>query len=265
MLSDTKKHNYSTSLKIRYFELLKVFLRRSPLIYKLAKRLFWAIKLTYFQTNKKNQVIQFSSSDILLFLDASWSLPIWDEIKRAKGARTKIFFVIYDLIPIRFPEFCDLEHSREFISFINNSLDYTDGYIGISKTVMNDIRTYAHETNHPRAYNILYDYFYLGANFTNSNMTDIQPVIRPEIISFFGDSMPIFLTVSTIEPRKNHALILDAFERLWLENTKVKLCFIGKIGWKVKALIHRIQTHPKLNKQLLVIHDATDAELHFAY
>lgn len=273
-LSSLEPHQYTVAsndtkyqvshLKIKYFDKFKLFLRKSPFIYKVAKKVFFLFKRTFIKVAAEDQVIQFSSKDTLLFLDATWSMPIWDEVVKAKKAETKIIFVIYDLIPIRFPDLCDLEHRREFIEFINHSLNYADGYIGISKSVIDDMKAYAREVNHPRANKVEYDYFYLGANFSDEKIKEMD-YIRDEIVNFFSDGAPTFLTVSTIEPRKNHALILDALDVLWKKGKKVKLCFIGKVGWKIQDFIDRIRSHEELNKQLLVIHDATDAELCFAY
>lgn len=251
-------------LKNKYFDRFKLFLRKSPLVYKIAKRVFFMFKRVFAKGCLEEKVIQFTPDDALLFLDATWSMPIWDEAKRAKKAGTKIIFVIYDLIPIRFPQFCDVDHREEFIQFIKHSLDYADGYIGISKSVMDDMHAYAKEINHPKADLVAYDYFYLGANFSDET-TEEAYTVRDEIVNFFEDETPVFLTVSTIEPRKNHAIILDALEALWEQNKKVKLCFIGKVGWKIQDFMHRVKSHKERSKQFLIIHDATDAELCFAY
>jgi len=40
-----------------------------------------------------------------------------------------------------------------------------------------------------------------------------------------------FSIVATIEPRKNHHLILEAFEPLWRQIAGLQLLFIGKVGW----------------------------------
>jgi glycosyltransferase involved in cell wall biosynthesis len=50
---------------------------------------------------------------------------------------------------------------------------------------------------------------------------------RPE----FSPSNTRFSCLGTVEPRKNHALILEAFKRLWARGTNVELVFIGKLGW----------------------------------
>jgi glycosyltransferase involved in cell wall biosynthesis len=52
---------------------------------------------------------------------------------------------------------------------------------------------------------------------------------RQENVSL--DRPPTFTVVGTIEPRKNHALILDAFEPLLRQIPGLRLAFVGKMGW----------------------------------
>jgi glycosyltransferase involved in cell wall biosynthesis len=40
-----------------------------------------------------------------------------------------------------------------------------------------------------------------------------------------------FTVVGTVEPRKNHRAVLDAFDQLWSQGVYVELTFAGKLGW----------------------------------
>jgi glycosyltransferase involved in cell wall biosynthesis len=40
-----------------------------------------------------------------------------------------------------------------------------------------------------------------------------------------------FAVLGTIEPRKNHFAVLDAFEQLWAEGVEAELIFVGRLGW----------------------------------
>lgn len=50
-----------------------------------------------------------------------------------------------------------------------------------------------------------------------------------------------FTVVGTLEPRKNHRAVLDAFERLWADGVHVELAFAGKLGWLDEADGQRIK------------------------
>lgn len=49
------------------------------------------------------------------------------------------------------------------------------------------------------------------------------------------------LMVGTIEPRKGHADVLEAFDRLWADGRDLRLVIVGHPGWKVDGLLSRIR------------------------
>jgi glycosyltransferase involved in cell wall biosynthesis len=53
---------------------------------------------------------------------------------------------------------------------------------------------------------------------------------------------PYFVTVGTIEPRKNHALLLDAWAQLGPDPPTLYLC--GTRGWRNEAVFARLDTRP---------------------
>jgi glycosyltransferase involved in cell wall biosynthesis len=76
---------------------------------------------------------------------------------------------------------------------------------------------------------------------------------------------PLFLVVGTIEPRKGHSGVLDAFDALWAEGSQVRLCLAGKEGWEVEHLMRRIRNHPLLGSRLFFIEHFSDAEINLCY
>lgn len=57
----------------------------------------------------------------------------------------------------------------------------------------------------------------------------------------FDARLKTFSVVSTIEPRKGHLLVLDAFERLWQQGHTVPLTFVGRQGWLSPNELARIE------------------------
>jgi alpha-1,2-rhamnosyltransferase len=56
---------------------------------------------------------------------------------------------------------------------------------------------------------------------------------------------------------------MDAFERLWQKGSKIKLCVVGKIGWKCDAIVKRMTTSEHFNKNLFVFNDLNDTDLRY--
>ncbi|MBY7847280.1 glycosyltransferase family 4 protein [Vibrio fluvialis] len=71
--------------------------------------------------------------------------------------------------------------------------------------------------------------------------------------------------VGTIEPRKGHTQVLDAFEQLWAEGGEQTLVIVGKKGWMVDSLVERLENHLQLGKHLFLISNCSDEYLDKIY
>jgi glycosyltransferase involved in cell wall biosynthesis len=75
---------------------------------------------------------------------------------------------------------------------------------------------------------------------------------------------PTFVAIGTVEPRKRHRLMLEAFDRLWAEGRDFRLVILGRPGWEEPDLIERLRqlsTTPRLTWIELVDDDIVAAEL----
>jgi len=92
----------------------------------------------------------------------------------------------------------------------------------------------------------------------------------PRIVAHLGvDVVPqavmvkdprLFVTIGTIEPRKNHALLLDVWEMLARDLPPAAmpvLHIIGHRGWRSDALMARLYAHPLLGT-VIFLHDNLD-------
>src|SRR5690606_25263442 len=137
-----------------------------------------------------------------------------------------------------------------------------DGFIAISQTISEQVRSEVQwRLGRDVAEQRWFDFFHLGSDL---DQADPRTVVRQEVRHMCRDRS-LYLMVSTIEPRKNHAYLLDAFERLWAEGSEVALCFVGKVGWKTEQLVARVREHPRLNRQLFMFNDLSDRELEYCY
>lgn len=203
-------------------------------------------------------------ASILLLLDSSWHLSIWDAVDEMRQNGARVFAVTYDLIPITHPRFCDETLVGLFNGWFEQASRRVEGYIAISQTVRDDLRRYLgtmENSVHLSANR--FGYFHLGADVKNAQANEDS--IRSALVEWFEGRNDPYLIVCTIEPRKNHAYLLDTFERLWAEGIDVRLMIVGRIGWKVDDLIERIRTHREYNLRLSMWNDLDDNELSYAY
>jgi alpha-1,2-rhamnosyltransferase len=75
----------------------------------------------------------------------------------------------------------------------------------------------------------------------------------------------VVLCVGTIEPRKNHTTLLDAFEQLGDSRDDLMLVIAGRAGWETDAVVERLRHHPLLNTAIFWPERVSDAELEQLY
>jgi len=72
---------------------------------------------------------------------------------------------------------------------------------------------------------------------------------------------PFFLALGTIEPRKNHALLLDVWDRLhevMPEAEVPRLFLVGRRGWRNEDFLARLDSSPHLGRSILELPDLSD-------
>ena len=146
--------------------------------------------------------------------------------------RTKRVTVIHDLTPILFPELHRWHSQLLQRLFLKRIMRNADLIVANSDHTKRDICKYS-----PNACD---------------KVVRIYPAVAenrfglPEgVLERYGVKEPYFLTVGTIEPRKDHLLLLRAF-REFRESAKggCQLVVTGGRGWKSEAFFESLSEHP---------------------
>lgn len=177
---------------------------------------------------------------------------------RALGV--KIGFVLHDIIAERRPEFFRKRDQKTFGRWLRKITDY-DGIFAVSKATRDDFLNWAKENNiTPNASKI--SSFFLGSNFQAPTET-----LSPQEISQLEKikALEYCMQVSTIEPRKGYKQLLEAFDLVAQQDTKLALVIVGRQGWKVQDIYNKIRHHPLLNKQLFWFAGISDSMLQELY
>jgi glycosyltransferase involved in cell wall biosynthesis len=224
----------------------------------------WVLLLEGLYVNKQRAVpLQVRDDDVLVLLDSSWHSDLFAVVERLKHRGVQVVAVVYDLIPITHPQFCDeplVEVFKHWFSWIART---ADGFVFISESIQRDGRAYIESIYGEQfADSRWYTHFHLGSDLDLHNGST---TIRPHVRKMFAGDKSVYLMVSTIEPRKNHVFLVDAFDKLWQQGLDVCLCFVGRVGWKCEDLLIRIHAHPELNRRFFVLNDLSDAELQYCY
>ncbi|MFA6136897.1 MAG: glycosyltransferase family 1 protein [Sulfurimonas sp.] len=218
-------------------------------------------KILFSKKIKSDNLVTLKANDILILIDSIWLNNNYEQLKNLKQKNVKIIALIYDIIPLSHPEFFTKDLIIFFKDWYEKATKYMDGYIAISESVKEDIYRYIQNNINPNIEKEKFDYFYLGTNFS----TEYDENKVPDSFKNHFKSPNTYLTVSTIEPRKNHSYILDTFDTLWNNNEDVSYVIIGRIGWNTESLIERIKSHKEYNKKLFLLSDVDDNSLVYAY
>lgn len=189
-----------------------------------------------------------SADDTLLLLDTPWNLP--HALDYAAQCPARVGLLLHDVIPLSHPETCAPQVPAQFMAFLERSLGVVDFVLCVSHATQAALRERCPKA--PPAHVIR-----LGHDMDPPNASDL---IRSTMRRFFEEDSYTFLMLGTIEPRKNHRVVLDAMAQL---DTPPRLLILGGVGWAEPQTVQRIQRLAGEGK-LMHLADANDAELRFA-
>ena len=175
-------------------------------------------------------------------LDAH-GLPAWLARRRLRPV-----FLIHDLIPITHPEFCrdgeDLRHKAR----MRHALSSAHGIIANSRATLEALTAFAASDGLSMPESMV---AWLGAD------EQVDPVPLPP------PARPSFVTIGTIEARKNHLLLLHIWERLAARmgpNTP-ELILVGQRGWEADDVFALLDRSPRLKGHVRELGRCDDATM----
>jgi len=207
--------------------------------------------------------IEFRRGDVLLLADSVWNYAPWAAVQAARSAGVHIAAIVYDIIPVTHAQFFAPSSREKFTAALPLLLRNADTFLCISAYTQAQLQAY--HAAQPNAATLGPKFF---CNFTLGVELDhlvSETQARTKIGSVFSPARPVYLAVGTLEPRKNHAYLLQVFQKLWDAGNNSALLIVGRVGWMCEELLETIQRHPGLGQQLFFMDDVGDAELDYCY
>jgi len=212
--------------------------------------------------NLPDDVVEVNSGDIFLGLD--WAPPfVIDNVnffRQLNVQRVPIYFVVYDILPVRHPEWFPPEMYPMFTRWLKTITEIADGIVCISRSVADQFLHWLETAKPPRAWPLKIGYFHLGADVENASPPG-EEIADTRLLEALARDTPAFLMVGTVEPRKGYAQALEAFETLWQSGADISLVIVGKQGWMMEPLVERLRNHPERGRRLFWLEKASDAAL----
>jgi glycosyltransferase involved in cell wall biosynthesis len=183
--------------------------------------------------------------DRLLLADASWYGDPWPATDALLAAGGRLHGFVHDLLPVRHPDWFRTGLATRFERHLRALCRRASGLFVATAHLAGELRRAGPPvTVLPPA----------------SSLTALPPSPLPVAVR-----VPYFLAVATLEPRKNHALLLDAFEARWHAGSREQLVLAGGAGWCNDALLTRVRQHPALGDRLLWLPGLDDRSLAALY
>lgn len=206
--------------------------------------------------------------DIFLGLDlASRILPRRRrQIEHWRKSGVRIAVVIYDLLPLSNPEWFDDKQATAFSEWLHFIARYCDEAICISHTVKDVFARWLIDNDCVRRDEIRLSVLPLGGDISSSKPSKGISVGAARAVETL-EKKPFVLVVGTVEPRKGHRFVLDAFDTLF-PRTDIEvpaLVVVGRPGWKTEALQERMRTHPECDSRFFWFDTASDELLDLLY
>lgn len=194
----------------------------------------------------------------VLLADRYWHTGEWDALGELLAGSAEITVVIYDLLSLRHPEWFPAGVGENYARYLRRVVPRAERVVCLSSWVGREVVQWAQSAR-------------LGLGEVRVVRPGHQVWAGPGVEPLWlppgwrDGSVPFFLQVGTLEPRKNHLLTLQAMELLWNQGLEVGCLFIGQRGWLDGEMLSRIESHPDRMRRLRWVSACTDPELQWCY
>ena len=196
--------------------------------------------------NAKNHLLADIDTLLLVDFNTNFNFPALFA-ERAKR-KIRVISVVYDVLPILQPEWFPEENSKmKFMVWLQNILLVSDHVVFNSNFVMDKVRDLQWRT---------------GAQF---HLIPLGATGLVHYMKHYSASPPTLISVSTIEPRKGHMEILDAYDQLRAKKRDYRLFIVGRAGWNFDEIVSRIVNHRDYGSRLRWFDNLSDLELSALY
>ncbi|MBK6025174.1 glycosyltransferase involved in cell wall biosynthesis [Brevundimonas nasdae] len=204
--------------------------------------------------------IQGQIGDVFLGLDYALDTVRFQERQLRHLAQKGVlqWYLVHDLLPLQRPDWFPPSASLRFHKWLRVLASVSDGYFCNSNQTESDLKHSLSELFGVKDGYVSH-VLPMGTDIKNSlHTTGLPDGFESWLERLDG---PMVLTVGTLEPRKGHNELLDAFAEIWSRNGSTKLVLVGREGWSVEGLMARIRSHPELGHRLFYFDKASDEAL----
>ena len=195
----------------------------------------------------------FKKNSSFISVGLEWSESYTNNFFNLKEHGINVITMCYDLVPIKFPQYCFTNFSSEFSNFLFKLYYGSTTIITISDTTNADLMKFYVDNGFkpPRLQTI-----HLGSDLSQNISS----------LNYVSYEKEYILYVSTIESRKNHRLLLNVYKYAKSLNKKMPILILaGRKGWGVDDIFDEINKDSYLKENIKILNNLTDEELKNLY
>ncbi len=162
--------------------------------------------------------------------------------------KVKPVFLVHDLIPITHPEYCRPGEQAKHRIRMKTVLELAQGVITNSRATLDELARFADT---------------LGMRLPPAQSAFLAPPAFSLADSAPPVTRPYFVVLGTIEPRKNHLLLLQVWKRLVerLGDQAPLLVLIGQRGWECENAVDLLERCEAVRSHVIEHPSCSDKEL----
>jgi glycosyltransferase involved in cell wall biosynthesis len=173
----------------------------------------------------------------------------WIDRWLARSPSVSSIFLLHDIIPLTHPEYCKVKVPQRHGRYVRRVLKVADVVIANSTFTATALKNFAADKA-LKSPNIVVSKLGTSEVFER----EMLPAIKTK---------PYFVFVGTIEPRKNHIMLLQVWPRIIakLGADAPKLILVGKRGWENENIVDILERAHMSDQHILECNDLSDEAL----
>jgi glycosyltransferase involved in cell wall biosynthesis len=207
---------------------------------------------------KSGEEIRLQKGDLVISAGANWDFPDHHKVLLSLGQQgIRLGFMFYDTIPILLPFSYGPGFSSIYEIWLNESIGAANIAFAISQNTRRDVIAYAERAGLrvPPVHVVR-----LGDNIPTAGEIPSATIAVKAMSSFI-------LSVGTLEYRKNHIILLNAYRYLIdeMDYQPPKLYLVGKKGWLDGDIEYQVANDVRLKGLIEILQGLSDSDLQCLY
>lgn len=203
-----------------------------------------------------------NKNDVFFEIDACWNIaPKRSALyRKLKERGIQIITYIQDILPITHPEYFGKLGNWLFLGYIVACINYADRIVVTTEATRKSFYDLLKKID---CQDISIDVIGLGGDLDEKCSARPEKIDKTAFDFVAKHDKEYVLMTGTIEPRKNHRVILKAFEQKLFEN-QISLVIAGRIGWNSDDIV-QIMNRLRENKNFVFLEGKNNSTIRYLY